>query len=142
MYYIPDFGDKAEAKLIYLGDSVLVPDEKATDRLKKLVSDRTDLIVGIGSGVINDICKYVSYTCELPYYIVATAPSMDGYASNGVALILGGMKISPGARPPKAIIADTNVLKNAPMEMLQAGYGDIVGKLSYLNDWTAIGPIG
>lgn len=129
-------GDKIEAKLIYPGSGVLVPDETATDRLKNLVSDRTDLIVGIGSGVINDICKYVSFICDLPYYIIATAPSMDGYASNGAALILGGMKISPNARPPKAIIADTNVLKNAPIEMLQAGYGDIVGKLSCLNDWT------
>ncbi len=129
-------GDKIEAKLIYPGSGVLVPDEKATDRLKNLVSEHTDLIVGIGSGVINDICKYVSFICDLPYYIVATAPSMDGYASNGAALILGGMKISPNARPPKVIIADTNVLKNAPIEMLQAGYGDIVGKLSCLNDWT------
>jgi len=60
---------------------------------------------------------------------------MDGYASNGAALILGGMKISPNARPPKAIIADTRVLKDAPMEMIQAGYGDIMGKLSCLNDW-------
>ena len=49
--------------------------------------------------------------------------------------ILGGMKISPNARPPKAIIADPAVLKDAPMEMLQAGYGDIVGKYSCLNDW-------
>jgi len=27
------------------------------------------------------------------------------------------------------------VLKNAPMEMIRAGYGDIVGKYSALNDW-------
>ena len=34
-----------------------------------------------------------------------------------------------------AILADTEVLRNAPMEMLQAGYGDIIGKFSALNDW-------
>ena len=60
---------------------------------------------------------------------------MDGYASVGSALILKGMKVTLNAAPPKAIIADTKVLKDAPMDMLQAGYGDIVGKYSCLNDW-------
>jgi len=60
---------------------------------------------------------------------------MDGYASVGSALILEGMKITLNARPPKAIIADTTVLKDAPIDMLRAGYGDIVGKYSCLNDW-------
>ena len=126
---------KLAGKQIYPGDSVLVPDEAAIALLDGQVTEATDLILGVGSGVINDLCKYVSCQRELPYYIVATAPSMDGYASNGAALILGGMKISPNARPPKAIIADTRVLKDAPMEMIQAGYGDIMGKLSCLNDW-------
>ena len=36
---------------------------------------------------------------------------------------------------PKAIVADTEVLKNAPMEMIKAGFGDIIGKYSALNDW-------
>jgi glycerol-1-phosphate dehydrogenase [NAD(P)+] len=60
---------------------------------------------------------------------------MDGYASVGSALILKGMKVTLNAAPPKAIIADTTVLKDAPMDMLQAGYGDIIGKYSCLNDW-------
>ena len=72
---------------------------------------------------------------KIPYIIVATAPSMDGYASDGAAMILGGMKETVKAGLPKAIIADTNVLKNAPMDMIKAGYGDIIGKYSALNDW-------
>ncbi len=60
---------------------------------------------------------------------------LDGYASSGAALILKGMKITISARPPKAIIGDTDILKNAPLEMLKAGYGDIIGKYSCLNDW-------
>lgn len=128
-------GLKCQDSLIYPGEQILVPDEKAIDRLFTRVTEQTDLIIGVGSGVINDLCKHVSYQRDLPYYIVATAPSMDGYASNGAALILNGMKISPNARPPKAIFADTAVLAQAPMEMLQAGYGDIMGKLSCLNDW-------
>ena len=67
--------------------------------------------------------------------IVATAPSMDGYASNGAAMITDGMKVTYPAGLPTAIIADTAVLKDAPMDMIKAGFGDIIGKFSALNDW-------
>ena len=93
------------------------------------------IMVSVGSGVINDLCKYVSHKHDLYYYIVATAPSMDGYASDGAAMITGGMKVTYKAGLPRAIIADTEVLCNAPIDMLKAGYGDIIGKFSALNDW-------
>ncbi len=120
---------------VYVRDGILVPDEGAIAELRAAVSDDTDLIIGIGSGVINDLCKHVSFGCGLPYYIIATAPSMDGYASKGAALILDGMKVTMNANVPRAIIADTRVLADAPFDMIQAGYGDIIGKYSCLNDW-------
>ena len=126
---------KIESTLVYEGEGVLVPNEEAIDKLQAKVTDKTDLIVGVGSGVINDLCKQVSFANKLPYYIVATAPSMDGYASKGSALILGGMKVTLNADVPTAIIADVDVIKNAPFDMIQAGYGDIIGKFSCLNDW-------
>lgn len=124
-------------ELIILKDQtdVVIPDESQIEVIDGKVTADTDLIVGVGSGVINDLCKYVSFKNELPYYIVATAPSMDGYASVGSALILGGMKVTLNARPPKAIIAEPKVLATAPAQMLQSGYGDIIGKYSCLNDW-------
>lgn len=127
--------EKADGTLIYERNGVLVPDEIAIAELKDRIRPQTDLILGIGSGVINDLCKYVSFEAGLPYYIVATAPSMDGYASKGAALILGGMKVTLNAAVPKAILADVNWLKDAPFDMIQAGYGDIIGKYSCLNDW-------
>ena len=125
---------KQVRKVIFSGKTVLIPDEKAIEYITAELTG-VELIVGIGSGVIQDLCKYVSHFNKLPYCIVATAPSMDGYASTGAAMILGGMKVTVSAGVPLAIIADTDVLKNAPMEMIQAGYGDIVGKYSALNDW-------
>ena len=50
-------------------------------------------------------------------------------------MILGGMKVTPPAAPPLAIVGDTAVLKDAPGDMIRAGYGDIIGKFSCLNDW-------
>ena len=128
-------GTKITDTLIYERSGVLVPDEVAIGEMDSHVNGGIDLIVGIGSGVINDLCKIVSFNHKLPYYIVATAPSMDGYASKGSALILEGMKVTLNADVPKAIIADTEVLANAPVDMIRAGYGDIIGKYSCLNDW-------
>ena len=128
-------GGRAEALVFNTGDHVLVPDEAAIGAIGARVTKETDLLLGVGSGVINDLCKHVSFAHGLPYAIAATAPSMDGYASVGAALILGGMKETLSARPPMAIIADTDVLREAPMDMIQAGWGDIVGKYSCLNDW-------
>ena len=128
-------GDRLESMLIYKRDGLLIPNEEAVEELDALVTGETDLIVGVGSGVIQDICKYVSFNRKLPYDIVATAPSMDGYASVGAAMIMGGMKVTYSAHVPEAIIGDIEVLRNAPMEMIKSGYGDILGKYSCLNDW-------
>jgi len=128
-------GKRIENALIFPGDSILIPNEKAIDAILSQVTEKTDLIVGVGSGVINDLCKITSFQSGLRYDIVATAPSMDGYASVGSALILDGMKVTKNASVPRAIIADTSVLANAPIEMIRAGYGDIIGKYACLNDW-------
>lgn len=121
-------------QVIFPGRPLLIPNEDAVARVSGALAG-VDKIVGIGSGVIQDLCKYVSHRSSIPYYIVATAPSMDGYASSGTAMIMGGMKVTYSARVPDAILADPAILKDAPMDMIQAGYGDIVGKYSALNDW-------
>ena len=128
-------GDKLESLLFYQRVGLLIPNEEAVEEMQALLTEETDLIIGIGSGVIQDTCKYVSHKAKLPYYIVATAPSMDGYASVGAAMIMGGMKVTYSAHVPEAIIGDIDVLKDAPMEMIKSGYGDILGKYSCLNDW-------
>lgn len=127
-------GSKLADKVIFPGSTILIPNEDAVNGVSAKMAGK-DLIVGIGSGVIQDLCKYVSHTTGVPYFVVATAPSMDGYASTGAAMIMGGMKVTYNAHVPAAILADTEILKDAPMDMIQAGYGDIVGKYSALNDW-------
>ena len=135
-------GEKCEAALsgknlkkqIFSGKTLLIPDEEAVAAIEKKLCG-VELIIGIGSGVIQDLSKYISFNHSIPYYIVATAPSMDGYASSGAALISGGMKVTYSTKVPDGFIGDTDILKNAPLEMIKSGYGDIVGKYSALNDW-------
>ena len=126
--------DRITDKIIYSGKALVIPNEESVSLAEERMIGK-DLIIGIGSGVIQDICKYISHKCSVPYVIVATAPSMDGYASTGAAMIMGGMKVTYSVGLPMAIIADTDILKNAPIDMIKAGYGDIIGKYSALNDW-------
>lgn len=126
-------GKKVE-KVIFSGKTLLIPNEQAIEKIEQNITD-TELIIAIGSGVIQDTCKYVSHLNKIEYIDVATAPSMDGYASDGAAMILNGMKETVKAGLPISIICDTEILANAPMDMIKAGYGDVIGKYSALNDW-------
>ena len=114
---------------------VLLPDEQGIERIEQALTEDVEILAGVGSGVINDLSRYVSFHHGLPYVICATAPSMDGYASSVAAMILKGMKATVPAQAPLAIYADPAVLENAPMDMIRSGAGDILGKYSCLNDW-------
>ena len=111
-------GAQRETTMVYHRDGLLVPNEEAIAEMQAKLTTQTDLIVGIGSGVIQDLCKYVSFEAGLPYDIIATAPSMDGYASKGAAMIIGNMKITYNAHVPEGIIGDLDILKDAPMELI------------------------
>ena len=128
-------GENRIRTLVFQGDGLLIPNEASIAAIQAQLQPDTDLILGIGSGVIQDLCKYVSFEAGLPYQIIATAPSMDGYASKGAAMIIGNMKVTYNAHVPEAIWGDLDILKDAPMELIQSGYGDILGKFSCLNDW-------
>ena len=117
------------------GDQILIPDEKAVGKMFMELEAGTGMIVAVGSGTLNDMAKYMSSRTKIPYTIVCTAPSMDGYASSGAPLMNGGRKISYTTTLAYAIVGDTDVMKEAPMRMILAGYGDIIGKLTCLADW-------
>ena len=115
--------------------NVVIPNEASVSFILGNTASNVEALVGIGSGVISDLCKYTSHKQGLPYMIIATAPSMDGYASASAAMILDGMKVTPTADVPAWIVGDVDILKDAPMNMIRAGIGDILGKHSCLNDW-------
>lgn len=121
--------------IILVSDGDLIPDEKAIGRVLVEVNSETELIVAVGSGSINDICRIISAKTHIPYVIMGTAPSMDGYASTVSPLIIDGAKVTYPGTNPYAIIADSNIMKDAPFEMICAGFGDILGKYTALSDW-------
>ena len=122
-------------KYLVIQEKELVPDEKAAGTVITAFPGKTDLILAVGSGTLNDLCKFISFQVGVDYMVCATAPSMDGFASVGAALITNHVKTTYDAHVPVAIIGDTEVLSQAPMEMIVAGLGDILGKYTCLMDW-------
>ncbi len=94
-----------------------------------------DGVMGIGSGVINDLSKVLAHMTGRKMIIVGTAPSMDGYASNCSAMIRQGAKCTIQSEAPAAIICDIDIIKEAPMRMLRAGLGDMLAKYVALCEW-------
>ena len=81
-------------------------------------------LVAIGAGSINDIVKLAAVRLGLPYVTVATAASMNGYSSANASILVAGHKQSFVARPPRAVIADVDVLAAAPRRLARSGLGD------------------
>ncbi|HHX80302.1 MAG TPA: sn-glycerol-1-phosphate dehydrogenase [Acholeplasmataceae bacterium] len=129
--YFREAANKIE-KFVFLRD--FIPDEDAIKTTEN-VSKQADYILAVGSGTINDLCKYIAKILHLPMGVIPTAPSMDGYLSTGSALIIGNMKVTKEVAMPKNILIDLDVLFTSPRDMIIAGYGDIIGKITSLADW-------
>ena len=59
---------------------------------------------------------------------------MDGYATSGNALTIGGLKQSVAGQTPEAIFCDIDTLAAAPRPLIAAGLGDTLAKFTSVND--------
>jgi glycerol-1-phosphate dehydrogenase [NAD(P)+] len=103
--------------------------------VEQLRGERPDFVVAVGSGVINDLSKWASFQLGIPYLVVATAASMNGYSSANVAPTVAGVKVLVEARPPVAVVAEPAVIEEAPVPMTAAGFGDTIAKHQSNADW-------
>ncbi|MCQ2476495.1 MAG: sn-glycerol-1-phosphate dehydrogenase [Clostridia bacterium] len=112
-----------------------VPDEKSVGYAIMNYTPECDIIISVGSGVMNDIGKIAANVTGKPYILVATAPSMDGFASITSSVELNGLKTSLPSTAPNVVIGDTDILKTAPDIMLKAGLGDMLAKYISNLEW-------
>lgn len=112
----------AEWKYIELVDSLLDKDKDA-------------VLVSVGSGVINDLCKLSSHHHGQSYLTLPTAASVDGYSSFGASITFEGAKQTFSCPAPVAIVADIDVIAAAPAHMTAAGYADLAAKVPAGGEW-------
>lgn len=97
--------------------------------------DDVDGVIAVGTGSVDDICRVASFNKKKKFAIFATAPSMDGFASDSAPIIENNFKTSVYVEQPMAILADTEILAKAPTELKAAGFGDMVAKYIGIFDW-------
>lgn len=116
------------------GDSP-VCDDHTYHRILEQISSPPGVFIAIGSGVINDLVKWVSFSLYRPYAVVATAASMNGFTSANVAPLIHGVKSLVRARAPIGVFAKPSVIANAPYRLIAAGLGDALAKSVSAVDW-------
>ena len=94
-----------------------------------------DGLIAVGSGSINDICKYAAALDGKPYAVFATAPSMNGYTSVNAAIAIHGHKKSIQAAAAAGVFMDLEVLAAAPPRMIRSGLGDSLCRSTAQADW-------
>lgn len=129
-----------EARVVELapraaGTAVVAGDEEAevvADRLRDVGAASA---VAVGSGSLNDLTKAASHRLGIPYAVVATAPSMNGYTSRHAALLSRHVKVTVACTPPVACLAPLGVLAAAPPRMAAAGLSDLRSRHVSCADW-------
>lgn len=98
-------------------------------------SAAVDVVVAVGSGTINDLCKYASFRAGKPYIVFGTAPSMNGYVSANASISVDGYKKTLPCHLPKAAFLDLDVLASAPKRLVRSGLGDSLCRPTAQADW-------
>jgi glycerol-1-phosphate dehydrogenase [NAD(P)+] len=128
--YLEDAGLTVDARLV---ETITIRDiKKIEDEIKIL---KPQVIFGVGGGTIIDAAKVSASNQNLPFVSVPTTVSHDGISSP-LASIKGSDKpYSVLAQAPMAIIADTDIISQAPWRFVISGCGDAIAKYTAVKDW-------
>jgi glycerol-1-phosphate dehydrogenase [NAD(P)+] len=119
--------------------SVVLPDKPHADA--DLAEDiaasapMADALIAVGSGTVNDLCKYAGALAGKPYAVFATAPSMNGYTSVNAAITEHGHKKSIQAQGALGVFIDLEIFAAAPPRMIRSGLGDSLCRPTAQADW-------
>jgi glycerol-1-phosphate dehydrogenase [NAD(P)+] len=110
-------------------------DMKTAAELAPRLAD-VEAVVAVGSGTVNDLCKYVTGLDERRYCVFGTAASMNGYTSTTASMTLeSGLKVSLSSHAPAGFFVDLGVSAAAPKHLAAAGFGDCLARSVAQVDW-------
>lgn len=111
-------------------------------KLEEVLGKSNAIPVVVGSGTLNDLTKLASSRTNRQYLCVATAASMDGYTAYGASITYQGAKQTFSCPAPQAILADIEIIRQAPPLMTAAGYADLFAKVPAGADWILADALG
>ena len=92
-------------------------------------------LVALGGGKPIDTAKMAAEELGVGFVSVPTAASHDGIVSGRSSIPEGDSRHSVAADPPLAVIADTEVMADAPWDLTTAGCADIISNYTAVKDW-------
>ncbi|MCD7107926.1 sn-glycerol-1-phosphate dehydrogenase [Rhizobium sp. DKSPLA3] len=95
-----------------------------------------DAVIAVGSGTINDLCKFVTAKAGKRYAVFGTAASMNGYTSTTASMTLdSGLKVSLPSQGPAGFFVDLGVSARAPRHLSASGFADCLVRSVAQVDW-------
>lgn len=123
------------AQEIILNPENLHANESATSTVLSQLDPDVQVLVAVGSGTIHDITRFCAKERGIPFVACPTAASVDGFCSTVSAMTWGGFKKTLPGVAPILVLADIDIIKEAPPALALSGVGDVLGKYTALADW-------
>lgn len=117
--------------------STILIEEASGSAVEKAIraADGANLLLGIGGGTAIDVAKLASDRLDVGFISIPTAASHDGIVSGRASIPDGDTRHSVAADPPLAVVADTEIIADAPWELTTAGCADIISNYTAVRDW-------
>ena len=109
--------------------------QSVEDIEKEIKNENIEIIVGIGGGRCIDIGKMTANNLKKPFVSIPTSASHDGISSPFVSLRGGKKPYSIKVETPIGIVADLEIISNAPYRLIASGCGDLIAKITAIKDW-------
>jgi len=124
--------DRSEVRVWKASDASVATAEKLAEEAREA---GIGLVIGVGGGRVIDLAKYIGYRNNIDVVSIPLAPSHDGIASPFASLKGASKPTSIYTRTPYAVIADIDLIAQAPRRLILSGVGDLLGKLVAVKDW-------
>ena len=110
--------------------------EAEVDRVAEEVrAAEAQFLVGAGGGSKIDITKVVAARLHIPFVSLPTSAAHDGISSPRASLHGAASIVSTEGAVPIGVIADTQLIVQAPFRLLASGCADVISNLTATLDW-------
>jgi len=92
-------------------------------------------LIGVGGGSKIDITKVVAARLHIPFVSLPTSAAHDGISSPRASLHGASGTASIEGAVPLGVIADTQLIVQAPFRLLASGCADVISNVTAVLDW-------
>jgi glycerol-1-phosphate dehydrogenase [NAD(P)+] len=119
--------------------SVIIAREATEAEVERVAAEAEAMsarfLIAAGGGSKIDITKVVAHRLHVPFVSLPTSAAHDGISSPRASLHGAERTNSIDAAVPIGIIADTEVIVQAPFRLLASGCADVISNVTAVLDW-------